>query len=316
MDPLLYFLARAVVGLLQALPLPWVARLGRAGGRLAYWIDARHRRVALGNLQQCFGAEKSLQEIKALARENFRRIGENFSCAVKTAAMSFEELRSVCELVGAEKLLAHPGEAGLPSCVVAIGHFGNFELYARFGQFLPPFRGVTTYRGLRQASLNRLMQSLRERSGCQFFERRTEAAALKAALTGTGVLLGLLADQHAGDRGLRLPFFGHDCSTSAAPAIFALRYRWPLHSGFCFRVAPGRWRLEFGDEIPTHEHGRPRSVEAIMLDVNRAFEAAVRRDPANWFWVHERWKPDKLNRSGSKANAAFSEPQPEAEEVL
>jgi KDO2-lipid IV(A) lauroyltransferase len=29
---------------------------------------------------------------------------------------------------------------------------------------------------------------------------------------------------------------------------------------------------------------------AIMLDVNRAFEAAVRRDPANWFWVHNRWK--------------------------
>jgi KDO2-lipid IV(A) lauroyltransferase len=28
-----------------------------------------------------------------------------------------------------------------------------------------------------------------------------------------------------------------------------------------------------------------------MIDVNRAFEAAIRRDPANWFWVHRRWKP-------------------------
>ena len=27
-----------------------------------------------------------------------------------------------------------------------------------------------------------------------------------------------------------------------------------------------------------------------MRDVNRAFETAVRRDPANWFWVHRRWK--------------------------
>jgi len=26
------------------------------------------------------------------------------------------------------------------------------------------------------------------------------------------------------------------------------------------------------------------------VDVNRAFEAAVRCDPANWFWVHRRWK--------------------------
>jgi lauroyl/myristoyl acyltransferase len=27
--------------------------------------------------------------------------------------------------------------------------------------------------------------------------------------------------------------------------------------------------------------------------VNQAFEQAVRRDPANWFWVHNRWKPVK-----------------------
>jgi len=27
-----------------------------------------------------------------------------------------------------------------------------------------------------------------------------------------------------------------------------------------------------------------------MRDVNGAFETAVRRDPANWFWVHRRWK--------------------------
>ena len=105
-----------------------------------------------------------------------------------------------------------------------------------------------------------------------------------------GVILGLLSDQSAGSRGLRLPFFGHDCSTSAAPAIFALRYNCALCCGFCYRVGPARWRFEASEEIPTHANGRARSPEAIMRDVNRVFEAAVRRDPANWFWVHNRWK--------------------------
>src|SRR5207247_9987576 len=91
--------------------------------------------------------------------------------------------------------------------------------------------------------------------------------------------------------GLRLPFFGHDCSTSAAPALFALRYRCTLRTAFCFRLGPARWRIEAGAEIPTHENGSARSTAAIMGDVNRAFEVAVRRDPANWFWVHRRWKP-------------------------
>jgi len=98
MEKLLYFLARGVIGLLQSLPLDTVARMGRAGGALVYLLDGRHRRVATRNLAMCFG-EKSATEIKALARENFRRIGESFACAVKTAAMTDEELRSRFEFV-------------------------------------------------------------------------------------------------------------------------------------------------------------------------------------------------------------------------
>ena len=306
MDKLLYLVARAVIGLLQALPLLWVARIGRAGGALFYFLDARHRKVALKNLHRCFGAEKSPEELRALAKENFKRIGESFCCAAKTAGMTYQQLQGRMEFIGAEKFSAEPG-AAQKNYVVAIGHFGNFELYARLGQFLPAFKTATTYRGLRQPSLNRLMQGLRERSGCLFFERRTDAAALKAAMAGQGLILGLLADQHAGNNGLRIPFFGQECSTSAAPAIFALRYRTPLLTGICYRTGLGQWRLEAGEEIPTHENGEARSTQAIMGGVNRAFEKAIRRDPANWFWVHNRWKPrtakTRANKIGNRTEA-------------
>lgn len=288
MDELLYLLAWLVVLAVQSLPLLWVARLGRAGGALAYWLDARHRRVARANLAKCFGEEKSEAQLEAVAKENFRRIGEAFACAAKTASMSFEELRPHVEFVAPEAILS-PSEPR--KIVAAIGHFGNFELYARFGQFAPAYRAATTYRGLRQPGLSRLIQTLRERSGCRFFERRFDGQALRIFMKQPGAMLGLLADQHAGDAGLRLPFFGLDCSTSAAPAIFALRYNCELYTGICYRIGLARWRIEAGAEIPVRQNGEPRSKEAIMTEVNRAFEAAVRRDPANWFWVHNRWKP-------------------------
>ncbi len=288
MDKILFLIARALVALLQALPLEWVARFGRAAGGLAYWLDARHRRIARRNLQMCFEREKSAAEIRALVRENFRRIGENFTSAIKTAAMSFEELSRRVEFV-APALVSFG--AGKPrSVVAAIGHFGNFELYARFGQFAPAYKAATTYRGLRHASLDRLLQSIRRQSGCEFFERRFDAQALKNFMHQPAIILGLLADQHAGQRGLRLPFLGHECSTSPAPAVFALRYDCALYTGICYRTGLARWRIEAGREIPTRENGQPRSTTAIMLDVNRAFEQAIRRDPANWFWVHNRWK--------------------------
>src|SRR5579871_2150342 len=309
MDKLLYIIARAVIAFVQALPLTIVARLGRGGGGLAYWLDARHRRVALRNLTMCFGEEKSADEIRAIAKENFRRIGENFACAAKTASMTYEQLKPHVEFVGDKRILAPPAGEKPPSLIIAIGHFGNFELYARFGQFCPAFQCATTYRGLRQPSLNRLMQDLRERSGCLYFERRTDGAALKLAMSKPGLLLGLLTDQHGGDNGLRIPFLGHDCSTTPAPAVFALRYHCALHTGICYRVGLARWRIEGGPEIPTHENGVARSTEAIMLDVNRAFEVALRRDPANWFWVHNRWKPKRRNER------KIEKPNPELEKI-
>ncbi len=298
MNTLLYIIASTLIKLLQMLPLRGVARLGRWGGGLAYRIDARHRKVAIDNLTQCFGDEKSREQIRELAHENFRRLGENYACGIKTAAMTWEELKPHCEFVGAEKLQP-PGSTNPPaSRVVAVGHFGNFELYARFGQFVPAFQCATTYRGLRQPALDKLMLKMREKSGCHYFERRTGASALKHAITSKGLILGLLADQHAGDRGLRLPFFGRECSTSAAPAVFALRYHCPLHTAICYRVGLAKWRVEVGPEIPIMFRGEPRSVEDISRDVNVAFEQAIERDPVNWFWVHKRWKANKF-RGGS-----------------
>jgi lauroyl/myristoyl acyltransferase len=309
MDRVLYFVALGLIKLLQAFPLRWVARIGRGFGALAYALDARHRRVALGNLAMCLGQEKSPEDIRTLAKENFRRLGESYCCAIKTAAMSWEDLKEAVEFVGWEKAVSRDPLSPPRSIVVAVGHFGNFELYARLGQFMPGILGATTYRGLRQPSLNRLMQTLRECSGCAFFERRTDAAKLKAWMAPTGRALGLLADQHAGTGGVRVPFFGHDCSTTASPAVFALRYDCGLYTGICYRVGLAKWRIELDDEIPTREQdGSNRSIEAMVGDMNRALEAGVRRDPANWFWVHNRWKPDKPKVRRTKSTVQSPEP--------
>ena len=102
MNTLIYWFGRAFIALIQSLPLPFVARLGRCGGGLTYHLTGRYRRVVLDNLTMCFSQEKSPAEIIVIAKENFRRIGENYATAIKTAAMSFEELRPHLEFCGFE----------------------------------------------------------------------------------------------------------------------------------------------------------------------------------------------------------------------
>ena len=288
MNTLLYLAGIGLVRLLQAMPLRAVARLGRLGGGAAWFLDARHRRAALRNLAMCFGAEKSPAEIRALARENFRRIGENYASAVKTTSMAWEDLKPHVEFIGAERLPQYvPGTSN--NIVIATAHFGNFELSARFRDLRRDWQCATTFRALDLPGLNRVLLSLRSRSGCLFFERRTDSMLLRETMNRGGVILGLASDQNA--RGFRGPFLGHECNTGLSPAVFALRYNALLYTAVCFRTSLAHWRLELGPLIPTHdEKGMPRPSEDIMRDVNRDYEIAIRRDPANWFWVHRRWK--------------------------
>lgn len=306
MNTVLYFFARCLIGCVQLLPLKAVALLARSGGYLAWCLDRRHRRISIDNLTQAF-PEMSPGEIRAIARENFKRIGENFACGIKSASLSDDAINKILTLEGADRMPPNPENLW----ITAAGHFGNFELYARSSQFVGNVRIATTYRGLRQPAIDRLLLHLRHQSGSLYFERRTEGTKLKEAMRTGHVMLGLLADQHAGDRGVRLPFFGRECSTSTAPAVFALRYKCPLLVTICYRAGLGRWRIEISEEIPTLENGKPRTVEAISTDVNRAFEAAIRRDPANWFWVHRRWKPPskiQLARAAAKKMASADDP--------
>lgn len=308
-DHALYWLALGLIRFIQLLPLVLAAQLGRALGWLVYHLDARHRRVAERNLGAAFDKTLTPTEIKALARENFQRIGEAYCSAIKTSAMKPEDISARLEFTGIEALNQLHRERPNCSAVGAIGHFGNFEIYAHMGRFVPGFHPAATFRGLRQPGLNRLLSTLRATSGCVFYERRSGATALKTAMNQGGVLLGLLADQHGGDGGVALPFFNRICSTNPAPAVFALRYHAPLFVAICYRVALARWKVEISPYIPTHTDGKARKVEDIMREVNLHFEAAIRRDPANWFWVHNRWKPMKPRRAAASSIPAPAPPQ-------
>tara|TARA_Y100000746_G_scaffold124406_1_gene106410 strand:- start:76 stop:960 length:885 start_codon:yes stop_codon:yes gene_type:complete len=281
--------------LIRLLPLKLVCFIGRQIGFVFYFIDTGHRKIAVNNLTNSLGNYHSESEITSIAKENFRRLGEVYLSVLKTAHISLKNLSDILSVKGLEHLdLSQRNDGSNPSFMFAIGHFGNFELYANAGLFAPEFDVGTTYRGFNQPWVEKLVTKIRNRSGCHYFDRRYEGKKLMSFMKRPNSITGLLADQNAGRSGIELPFFGLPCSTNPAPAIFSLRYNLRLHCCLCRRVGLGRWELELGPEISTHTNGNARSVNDIMSDINATYEDYIREDPANWFWVHNRWKrPDR-----------------------
>ena len=291
METVYYLIARCVIGIASCLPLKFVAWCGRHGGAIAWHLDNRHRNVALQNVQASFPG-KNENEVRGIAQENFRRLGETYASILKTGHMKENEISKILTIDGYEVIENILKENPKERIILAAGHFGNFELLSWLRLGAPSVRQwITTYRGLHQQKLTELLLDLRKASGVLYLDRRNQMRQIQKAMEQPGIVLGLVADQRPHRGGLRLPMFGRETSVNPAPAVMAKRYNCRLFPTACFRTDLGHWTIELGKEIPICTNGKRRSTDDITLDIITAHEKYIRRDPSNWFWVHNRWKP-------------------------
>ena len=246
--------------------------IGAALGVLAYWLGIR-RRVALDNLARAF-PEKPPAERRKLARAAYAQLGRSLAeLALPMPPVEFDgwEIYEKARAQGC-------------GVVVAIAHYGNFELLAR----AVAKRGVKLTligRRLRGAFNRRLVAS----RGVHTLPDRGSSGAAVAALR-RGEVLAIAVDQNMRpSRGVFVDFFGTPACTTPAAAVYALRAGAPLIAAFPARSKNRTHVVKVCGPFETSERGH-RAVIDLTQKVTRAVEQAVRDHPDHWFWVHRRWK--------------------------
>jgi heptosyltransferase-2 len=284
-----YALYRAGSALLTAFPLGALFAFGRAAGFCAWVILPKYRRLALRNATIAFGDEKSPSELRRLVRRHFQQLGANILCSVKIAVMPFDEIERCIKIENLDVVHRHL-RAGRP-VVVILSHLGNWELCA---QIMPKFIGYvrngTIYQRLGNRLIDEHVRKLRARSGVEMFDRK-EGFQKAIQLLREGGVIGILSDQHAGDQGLWVPFFGKLASTTSLPALLAKRTDAALVGMAFYTDGTARWRLIFEPALETKDE----SVESITAKANDLIADQIRRAPEDWFWVHNRWKAPRPN---------------------
>jgi len=284
---LVYLAFRTVETGIGLIPIEWVARIGRAAGGLAAHALPSYRKLAVRNLQIAFGREKDTAWCEKLAREHFRCLGANFLCGLKLPLMSEAEIVKRVTVEGME----HPqavARAGKP-ILYAICHLSCWELLTQipslfsFGQ-----KAASIYQPLKNPFLEAHVKLRRQKLGYTLFDRSKGFAGPLKHLREGGGGIGVLVDQHAGDKGVWCPFFDRLASTSNLGALMALRCGTPLLPLAVYDDGLARWRLVCYPPIDSREP--TPTAEGITAMLNIAVEIMIRRKPENWFWVHDRWK--------------------------
>jgi heptosyltransferase II len=267
---------------IRRLPLGLCFVLGQVIGAFLWAILPRYRRLARENLSAAFGKEKCPSEIRWLTFRHFTTLGANGICSFKVAVLPQKAVRRIAPFENSEvverNILRGRG------VVLAISHMGSWELYAQAAFQRPETRFGTVYQALRNPYLDELINRDR-RKGVETFDRKNGFKAAIALLRKPGCT-AVLVDQSAGHGGIWMPFFNRMCSTSPLAATLAIRTNSAVVPAAIFTSGFARWRVVYQEEIP-YDRNNP---EQLTADINAALEGQIRQSPADWFWVHNRWK--------------------------
>ena len=169
------------------------------------------------------------------------------------------------------------------------GHVGNWELLVRFGANLPRPCSVVS-KTMTSEWAQRIWSVLRI-GAAGIVHTQGSARRILNALRNNEII-GFALDQHAPElTALRVPFFGKDAWTTTALVRYALAGDTPIVPMFTFRNTEGKHVIHVLPELEFDRSGRRLDVLARGTDAcNRCLETQIRTYPAQWLWLHRRWK--------------------------
>jgi len=173
--------------------------------------------------------------------------------------------------------------------IVATAHTGNWDVAACAVARVAPLTVVT--KRLSVGILDRLWQGTRRRHGVRLVTAGSASRAVADALR-RGELVAMLVDQ-APERAravVRAPFLDEVAEVDLAPALCAQRAHAPLVAAFPYRTDAGAHAIAIAGEFHPPARASRRWAEETMTAVTRLLDAHVRERPAQWLWMHRRWK--------------------------
>ena len=289
--PLLRFIAPRYwptwlgIGLMRCivlLPYRWQSAIGIALGRLAMHLAGKRRHIAAVNLQLCF-PELSDSERRRLLRRHFESLG----MLIIEMGLSWwadpERLKKLVRVNGLEHLQAALAQG--QGVILLIAHFTTAEIGGQALGLYQPFDFM--HRRNENPLIAAIMEHGRKKTDEEMIAHDDIRTMMRALKLGHAVWYA--PDQNYRHKGsLMTPFFGIPAPTNSATARIARASGAPVVSYYTHRLEDGSgYRLTIQ---PALEDFPSDDIAADTRRINAVIEAQVREQPAEYLWVHQRFK--------------------------
>lgn len=275
--------------IIKCLPAQFIYGFARRIAAWGYIIAAKQRKIALESLSIAFGAEKSKDQIGQIAKDCFMfmaKAGIELLFLLDRPSL----LKKRVKMINKEHLDNAVSKGR--GVILVSAHFGNFPLML----------GKLSLEGYKVAALMRLMRDARAE---KFFSKKRKKLNIKTIYSQprdicvnstisalrNNELVFIPIDQNFGTSGVFVDFFGTKAATATGPIIFAQRTKATILPCFIIREGDDTHKIIF--EKPFNLEEGEDSKERITINIQRLtniIESYIRKYPAEWGWIHRRWK--------------------------
>jgi KDO2-lipid IV(A) lauroyltransferase len=279
--------ARLVLGLLwlvHGLPLGWQAAIGSGLGALLHALARSRRRIALRNVELCF-PQMAAADRAALVREHFGWLGRSL---VERGLLWWAPLERLKQLIHVEGDVGFAERSDAP-VMWLVPHFLGLDVAGAAVLLFQQRRGASIYQQQSNPVFDAVMRKGRLRFGNAVIFPRSEKALPLIREIRKGTAFFNLPDMDFGERDAAfVPFFGIPAATLIAPSRMARSLGMVVQPVVATLLPGGQgYRVRFLEpmtELPTDD------PIADTLAINRFIEARIREEPAQYLWVHKRFK--------------------------
>jgi KDO2-lipid IV(A) lauroyltransferase len=278
-----------VVGAMAALArLPWPLQrgLGRLLGALLRTTMASRRRIAARNLALCFPELDDAARARLL-RRHFAALGIGLFEFARAWWGSDAAVRRGLRIEGLAHLETARAEGR--GVILVSGHFTTLEICGRLLCDRVPLAGM--YRPHAQGPLEWAVKRGRLRYAAAMFGREELRPAIRHLKSGGVLWFAPDQETRRGDS-VFVPFFGrpassltstHQLARLSGAAVLAFAHERRDDGGYTLRLSPRFDGFAAGD-------GSADAATADTARVMAAIEAMVRAAPAQYLWIHRRFK--------------------------
>ncbi len=283
----IYWSVRTLMGLVRFLTWEGSLRFGAFMGRLAYRFATSARRDTLAHVALAF-PDKNVREREQLALAVFEHLGRAAAEVVNINKIG--AIRDYVRLDPTSRTAILNLLARGRGVIFVTGHIGNWELMARAlaAEGFPIYAiGKRSY----DDRFTVLIQRFRDQGNVKTIWRGDpDAFAKMVAVMKENSVLGLLLDQDTAVQGVFVPFFDCPAHTPTAAAVLAHKTGAAVFTGFNYREPEGGLRIVGQELIPVDDDEFGRAVVCDTAAMTARIEAHIRAHPAEWVWMHRRWK--------------------------